>query len=146
VPLSTKTSFYDPLYFLVLGSMLTLSPIVLIAQTNSQLLTSAPWHFKGMGIDYEGDGTLEKDLWKACRIGSTLTFSADGKGANFKGASPCNMKPPATIGFTWSINPDGSLQYTEGGKTEATTIKNISATTLTLYFPKSHVLFKLERP
>lgn len=116
------------------------------SQTTLQQLTGAPWPIVSIGLDYDGDGTADRDFTEACDAGTTMTFNADGTGAYFRGATPCDKAKPVASPFTYAAEGAGKFSMTLDGKTEPVSVKAADAKNLTLYFTKTKALFVFKRP
>jgi len=130
---------------LTLLAILGCSSAATYAQTLTQKLTSGAWPLLSLGIDADGDGATERTLSKPCLAGTSITFSADGTGAFYRGPDPCEKGKANPEPFTWTLAGNTLTLGLESGA-ETVVIKQATATALTLHFTKSKALFKFQRP
>ncbi|HLX92258.1 MAG TPA: lipocalin family protein [Puia sp.] len=77
------------------------------ANNKLTLLTSGAWKIDTIGIDVDGNGTIDEALpggVPACIKDNTITFNADSTGVENEGAIKCDSSSPQTTNFQWSFN------------------------------------------
>ena len=108
-------------------------------KTKTELLTDGSWKVTAQsinpGVDLNGDGTLDTDLYaqfvEDCTKDNFSTFKSDGSFVDDEGATKCDPTDPQTTNGTWAFqNSESKISITTGAGASAYTIPAADILTL----------------
>lgn len=113
--------------------------------TAVDLITSATWKIDTMGLDTNGDGTIDAAIpggaLTPCQLDNTLTFSSDSTGIFSEGATKCDDGDPDTTPLEWYLKENDKIIYLSGLQSQLN--GNVNILTLT---SESFIVSKANTP